>query len=56
MNYKEFLFGALPLAINMNSSEAESYKKEKEEFVSGFNGSSIEDVFTFSLILPVNFS
>lgn len=37
----------------MNASEAEAYKLEKEAFVSGFNGSSIEDVFLVCFMIPV---
>ena len=44
----------LPLAFSMNSTEAETYKHEKEAFVTGFNGSSIGDVFLVCLMIPVS--
>ena len=45
----------LHFVYNMTSSEAEAYKHEKEAFVSGFNGSSIQDVFLICFIIPVLF-
>jgi len=44
----------LPFVFSMTLSEAETYKHEKEAFVSGFNGSTIQDVFLICFIIPVN--
>jgi len=57
MDYKNYTLWIeqLPLTLQMNSTQAHSYKLEKEAFVTGFKGSSIEDVFLVCFMIPVYF-
>ena len=51
MNIEEF---KIPSFRSLNISEEQRYKLQKEAFVTGFNGSSMIDVFKVTIVFPLS--